>query len=267
MSGQAYVGATKRTFRQALIHLLEHEYGLLGSQRILQLLADDIQQLVDQFHPAPQRLRNGWMVYTGTKASGQKPHPGQSADQHELVTLAWPVLLPEDLQQLVQGPNTKQGRRRWFQQRLVRLVEYGWQHPLGPVLLTQADLAAMLGLNTVEVSKLLQASRDETSKPLVTKGYYFDQGVKPTHKVEVIALYEQGLDETEIARQSQHAQTSVGQYIRDYERVKLLYKRHIPLDDIPRLLIMRPSVVKAYVELVDKYHPEFQKCTVSDLSP
>ncbi|MEA2007878.1 MAG: DUF1670 domain-containing protein [Chloroflexota bacterium] len=255
MTPKNYIGTTKRTFQQALIHALETDYGILGSGRILELLADDVQQLVEQFYPTPQHLRSGWMMFTGTKASGSKAYPGQSAAEHELVTIAWPVMPPEDVQMFAQSPNTQKARKQQLQKRLARLVEYGWEHPDGPVLLTLADLAVMTGTNDVTVSKLLKAAREKTGKALVTKGYYFDQGVQPTHKAEVIALYEQGLDETEIAYQSQHAQGSAGRYIRDYERVKLLGKRSIPQDDMPRLLNMRPSVVNAYAELVEKYHP------------
>jgi len=100
MSGQAFVGTLKRTFREALFNLLKNGYGLIGSQRVLRLLADDVQQLADEFYPPAERLRSGWMVFTGTKASGTKAYPGQSASDHDLVTLAWPVLLPEDIRDL-----------------------------------------------------------------------------------------------------------------------------------------------------------------------
>jgi hypothetical protein len=256
MSNQAYVGMTKRTFEQALIQLLENEYALVGSRRVLTLLAQDVQQLVDQFYPAPQRLSSGWMVLTGTKAEGHKAHPGQSAAEHQLVTLAWPVLLPEDIEQLAGQADTQQNRRDWFQQRLVRLVEHGWHHPDGPVLLTQADLASMTGLDRKLVGQLLQEARQMTGKALLTKGYYFDQGMRPTHKAEIIRLYEQGLDETEIARQSGHALDSVGRYIRDYERVKLLLKQGIPVEQMSRLINMQPNVVNSYVKLVHEYHPD-----------
>jgi hypothetical protein len=96
MSGQAYVGATQRTFRSAVLHELETQYGLLGSQRVLSLLAEDIERLVRAFFPTPEHLQSGWMIYTGVRASGPKATPGQSATARELVTLAWPVLLAED---------------------------------------------------------------------------------------------------------------------------------------------------------------------------
>jgi hypothetical protein len=263
MSNQAYVGLSKRTFQHALVHLLENGYALIGSGRVLDLLADDVQQLVDQFYPQPQRLNSGWLVFTGTKANGHKAYPGDKATDYELVTLAWPILTPEDRQYLATQPETKPARQQWFQQRLIRLIEHGWQHPDGPVLLTVADLAAMIGLTTVQVSQLLKEARQTTGKALLTKGYYFDQGMRPSHKAEIIALYEQGLDEAAIARRTQHAQTSVGRYIRDYERVKLLLKQNIPVEQISQLIEMQPSVVNAYVKLVCQYHPDLTPVTKS----
>ena len=255
---QAYVGTAQRTFQQALIHLLESDYGLLGSRRILETLAEDAQKLADQFYPSPQHLSSGWMVFTGTRASGGKTHPGQRAGDHELVTLAWPVLLPEDVEYLAHHPDTISARQAWFHSRLARIIEHGLHHPQGPVLLTLADLAAMLGLTTVQVSQRLAEIRRTTGKPLPTKGYYFDQGMRPTHKEEIIALYESGLDEASIARQSEHAPESVGHYLRDYERVKLLLTRQTPLAQIGQLIDLQPNVIQAYAKMVAKYHPEIE---------
>lgn len=268
MSGQAFVGTAKRTFGQAVLHLLETQYGVLNSHKVLELLAEDLQRLAEQFYPRSEHLCSGWMVFTGTKAQGQKARPGQSASDHQLVTLAWPVLTAEDLQELTTLPD-QAGRsracRRWLKKRLIRLVEYVWHHAQGPVLLTLADLGAMLNLSTVEASGLLSEARRDTGLPLVTKGYYFDQGMRPTHKEEIITLYESGLDETEIARSTRHAQSSVGRYIRDYERVKLLAKRHSSAREMSRLLEMQPGVVQAYLAMVNRYHPEI--LATQDVTP
>lgn len=262
-SAQAYVGTAQRTFANAVVHLLETSYRLLGSERVLALIAQDVTTLVEQFYPPPERLQSGWMVFTGVKASGHKAYPGQAAADHELVTLAWPVLLAEDLETLAARPASRLARQALLQQRLTRIVEYGWQHPQGPVLLTLADLAAMLSLNTVQVSQLLKAARQATGKPLLTKGYYFDQGMRPTHKDQIIALYEAGWDEADIARQSQHNPSSVGQYIRDYERVKLLVKNHGTAEHIVYITGMQPNVVKAYLGMVYQYHPDLDPEPVS----
>lgn len=100
MSGQAYVGTRKRSFRNALLRLLENDFQLVGCRRVLEMLAEDIAHLIQEFYPVPEHLSPGWMVFTGTRASGSRAYPGQSAADHPLVTLAWPVLTPEDIEQL-----------------------------------------------------------------------------------------------------------------------------------------------------------------------
>jgi len=255
---EAYAGTAQRTFSQAVVQALETGYGLLGSRRVLELIAADVKALVEEFYPVPTHISSGWMVFTGVKATGSKTHPGQSGAAHQLVVLAWPVVLTEDLEALAAMPTgsaRQEAQRKLLQRRIVRIVEYGQQHPKGPVLLTLADLSAMLNLNTVRVSKLLKEARKETGKPLLTKGYFFDQGMRPTHKAEIIALYESGLDEVAIARQSHHHSSSVGKYIRDYERTKLLLKNRMSIERIIYLTGMQPSVVKFYVSLVYQYHP------------
>lgn len=258
-SGQAYRGCAQRTFKQALIGMLEKDYRLLGSRRVLELLAEDIEALVEQFYPQPERLASGWLVFTATRATDTQVHPGYTAGEHELATLAWPLITAQDIQtrcELPTGEEGRQAKRELYKQRLLRLVEHGLNHTQGAVLLTLADLSLMTGLSTVKVSQYLRELREETGKPLPTKGYHFDQGMRPTHKREIIALYEAGVDEAEIARRTGHSQSSVGRYIRDYERVKLLLSHELPPDQIATLTTLQPSVVDAYVELVSEYHPD-----------
>ena len=265
MSRNAYVGTQQRTFQAAFIHEMETNYGFLKSRRMLNLLAEDVQRLINEFYPVQEYLRPGWVLFTGTKADGHKARPGQQACEFTSVTIAWPLLTQEDLAQMATLSDTQANRRTLLCQRLTRLIEYGLSHPRGPVLLTLADLAALLGLTPATVSNLLKKTRQQSGKALPTKGYFFDQGMRPTHKAEIVALYEQGVDEVEIARLSHHDQSSVGRYIRDYERVKELIKSQIPMAQIPRLLDLQPSVVHAYVELLQLYRPFlFSPTTMED---
>jgi hypothetical protein len=255
----SYIGVEQRSFKSAVIQLLETDYALLGSRWVLDMLAEDVTQLALEFHPAQACVQSGWLVFTGTKVTGQKAHPGKSAGDYPLVTLSWPVLLPEDVKAMINLPQGKEGRRQQselLKKRLQRLIEYGLEHPEGPVALTTADLGLMLGRTSSQISRLLNDLRQETGKPLLTKGYYFDQGVRPTHKAEVVALYEQGMDEADIAYHLHHAQTSVGRYLRDYERVKMLLKHGVAIEQISPMIDMQPSVVNAYVQLLQQYHPD-----------
>lgn len=254
-----YNGSSQRTFHYAARHLLETQYGFINSRRVMDMLANDMETLADEFRPDATCVRPGWLVFTGTKATGGKAHPGKSAGDYPVVTLSWPVILPEDIAALARLPPGKAGRQQQVElmkKRLQRIIEHGLNHPDGPVLLTCTDLGLMLGRTNGQISRLINQLRQETGRPLPTKGYYFDQGVRPTHKVEIVALYEQGMDEADIARHTNHAQTSVGRYLRDYERVKLLLRRTIPIEQIGPLTGLQPSVVDAYVKLIDQYHSD-----------
>ena len=220
----------------------------------------DMEALADEFRPDTTTVPPGWLVFTGTKACGGKAHPAKSAGDYPLATLSWPVLLPEDvaaMEQRLPGKAGRQQQQQLLKKRLQRIIEHGLQHQDEPVLLTCTDLGLMLGRTNGQISRLLIELRQETGQSLPTKGYYFDQGVRPTHKAEIIALYEQGMDEADIARQSHHAQSSVGRYLRDYERVKLLLQRAIPVEQIGAVSGLQPTVVQAYVKLVQHYHPTF----------
>jgi hypothetical protein len=67
-----YASIEKRTFRAAFIHLLESEYRMLASRRILQVLAEDVEALVEQFYPKAERLHSGDLIWTCTGDEGQK---------------------------------------------------------------------------------------------------------------------------------------------------------------------------------------------------
>ncbi len=69
---RSYIGVAQRSFQSAVVHLLETDYGLLGSRRVLEMLAEDVGQLALDFHPAQTCVQSGWLVFTGTKVTGQK---------------------------------------------------------------------------------------------------------------------------------------------------------------------------------------------------
>ena len=61
MSSQAYQGSSKRTFKQAIVHLLETEYGLVANGRIADLLAEDIHAMARHFiHQQNGSALAGW---------------------------------------------------------------------------------------------------------------------------------------------------------------------------------------------------------------
>lgn len=247
---EAFATIGKRTLRQGLVHLFETEYKILGSHRVLEMIATDILALVDEFYPAGERLKSGELVWTTTARAQEKPSTGQRAEDYAAITVAVPWVTPEDLS----GSETERhsGRERNIA-RAVRVVKA--VYAAGGVL-TLAELAALFNTEPETVGQWLATHYQRTGEVLPTKGQVLDMGSQPSHKDIIVHLYEQKIPAMEIARRTHHYQTSVDRYIQDYERVKMLVGKGMSLVEISHATGRGVSTVKQYCKLVRHYHPE-----------
>jgi hypothetical protein len=51
-----YESINKRNFRSAIINLLENEYKILGSRKIIEMLADDLEDLHREYYPKQEQV-------------------------------------------------------------------------------------------------------------------------------------------------------------------------------------------------------------------
>ena len=79
-----YESIGKRDFKTALLRLMEDEYKILGSRRILLMLADDIEELIGEYFPLKERLKFGEIVWFTTAADGQKVSYGKKTEDRRL---------------------------------------------------------------------------------------------------------------------------------------------------------------------------------------
>ena len=252
-----YASIEKRTFESALIHLLETDYGLLGGRRILALLAEDVQKLVDEFYPPTERASSGDLIWTCTADEGRKAQPGKRVEEYKTVTVRLPLVTKEDLHQRTEkkGIRSQQAAnaRKQEKRRLARLVMAA-EGQGG--LLTIAELAVILNRSYDLMTKYIREWQEETGEPLPLKGYRMDQGSRPTHKGKVIRLSEQGLEPPDIAHKTRHNLKNVERYLKDYERVRMLLKRRCKAEEISTIIGRGKSVVLEYIEIAREYHPE-----------
>jgi hypothetical protein len=250
-----YASIGKRTFESALVHLLETEYGLLGGRRILQLLAED----VAEFYPATERASSGTLLWTCTADDGGKARPGKRAEDYRTVTVQLPLVTPAEVQDRLEQRPTRAKERET--QRAARLVQAAAEQG---GLLTIAELSVILNKGYDVTRTCLQDWMAETGELLPLKGYQMDQGASPTHKTQIVRLYEQGLEPPDVARVSGHSLKSVERYLKDYERVKLLVQRGMSVPEISSLTGRGQSVILEYVEVIREHHPELLTSTDPD---
>lgn len=251
-----YESINKRNFRSALINLLESEYKILGSRKILSMLAEDIEQLHSEFYPSRNEVGVGDIVFRTTKDDGQRPNYGKKTEDYNSVTVVLPLVTEEDVENRIyyrngnKNSNYKHCQKREIQ-TMIRLLESAKEQG---GLLSGAELSVLLnrGLNTIQ--KYLKAYINETGKIPPLKGYVMDMGSLPTHKAIIISLYEQGMSPADIVLKTSHSQDAVDRYIKQYEQIRKLIKRGLTETEIKDITRRSIKVVREYITLYKELH-------------
>jgi hypothetical protein len=259
-----YESIPKRSFRNGIIRLLEENYKLLGSHKVIQMIAEDIVELHKEFYPELEKESFGHIVWRTTKATSRKPSYGTKSEDYEVQTVILPLVTEEDIENRIKSHYSykdKDGHCN-YQKQMDRDIEVmarlaknaseqgGW--------LTGAELSVLLNRSLGTIGRYMRIYHETHDDILPTKGMMLDQGSKPTHKGAIIDLFEQGYPEPDIARMTNHTIESTSRYIKNYKNIRLLLENKFNIMDIVRITGRGRSTVLQYRDLVYRYHPSLK---------
>jgi hypothetical protein len=253
-----YESINKRNFRSALIHMLETEYKLLGSRKILEILADDIEDLHREYYPSVDRVGFGEIVFRTTKDDGQRQSYGKRAEDYDSVTVILPLITREDIERRIyykkgdRNSNYKHREARDIE-TTVRLIK---STKAQGGLLSGAEVSVLMNRSLSTIRKYLDAYRKKTGEILPLKGYVLDQGSLPTHKGIIISLYEQGISPADIVLRTEHSQEAVDRYIKQYNQIRILIRKGLDQKAIKEITGRSMKIVKEYIKLYYDLNPE-----------
>jgi hypothetical protein len=264
-NGNRYESIPKRSFRNAIIRLLEDNYKLIGSHKVIQMIAEDIMDLHRQFYPDLEQAGFGQILWRTTKARSSKPSYGTRVEDYETQTVILPLITQEDIDNRIKSfysGSDKEGNANYTKQMdrnievMARLYKSaaeqgGW--------LTGAEMSVLLNRSLTTIGRYLRIYHETHDDILPSKGLMLDQGSKPSHKAAIIDLYEQGYPEPDIARITNHAIESTSRYIKRYKDIKLLLKKGFNLMEMVRVTGLGRSTVIQYRDLIYRYHPDMKE--------
>lgn len=255
-----YESISKRDFKTALIRLLETDYKVLGSRRVLVMLADDIEQLHQEYFPQRDRLQMGDVVWQTTKDDGQRPNYGKKTEDYAVQTVILPLVRKEDVERRIyfkKGDRNSNYRHREVRdiELMVRLLKTAKAQG---GLLSGAELSVLMNRTLGTIGKYLKAYFEKTGEVLPMKGYVLDQGSNPTHKGIIISLYEQGISPADIVLKTGHTQDAVDRYIKTYDQVLALAQKKHDAISISQITGRSLNTVRQYLRLVNDFHPNLK---------
>jgi hypothetical protein len=253
---------TKRSYRQAIVHLLETEYKIIGSHRVLELMAEDVESLNRAYFGEQSKMAPGILCWRTQSLEDQKITYGKRTEDYKAKTVYLPLVEESDIEMRM---HHRKGVRNdnWVESdlreraQMVRLLKSAYEQGTS---LTISELAVMMNRSLSVIGKHVKqyyATHPEETLPL--RGYIYDQGSNPTHKALICTLHERGENEADIARKTQHQLKSVGRYISHYTRVKQLMERGLGNREIAHILGIAERVVFEYNRLATHFHPELAK--------
>lgn len=253
-----YESINKRDFRSALIYLLENEYKILGSRKIIDLLSDDIENLHREYYPRKSEVGFGEIVFRTTKDDGQRPNYGKKTEDYASQTVVLPLITREDVERRIyykKGDRNSNYRHRESRdiETMVRLIKSAKEQG---GLLSGAEISVLMNRSLTTIRKYLNAYREKTGEILPLKGYVLDQGSLPTHKGIIISLYEQGISPADIVFKTSHSQDAVDRYIKHYTQIKKLILKGLDEKAIKEITGRSMKVVKEYIKLYNDLNPE-----------
>jgi hypothetical protein len=237
-----------KSLNQLLLHRFLNNYGYDKGEITAKAIIDDILQLIEDFFLVSSidddlhHIHYGQLVWMAVPIE-ERPKKYQSIAETRMKPVVLTFVSDDDIAHIAHGFKTKALRKN----RIKRWTDQAFDQG---ALLTQLDLAMLLGLCDAVVSHYVNEIQKEGTM-LPTRGNIHDMSGAITHKREIITLYLEGYFTPEIAMKTKHSNEAVDRYIRDFNRVQLLWKHGITnLEQICQLARLSKRVVQQYIDLL-----------------
>jgi len=238
-----------KNLRQVLLYRFLNHYGYDKGAITAKAIINDMLELIEEYFLVSttkddlHHIHYGELVWMAVPVD-EYPQRAKSIAATRMKPVVLSFITDEDIDHIAHGFDSTSLRKK----RLVRWVDQALDQG---ALLTQLDLAMLLGVCDAVVSKYVSEIQKEGNKLLPTRGNIHDLSGAITHKREIITLYLEGYLTPGIALKTNHSKECVDRYIKDYHKVEILWKHQITdLDQISQLTRLSKKVAHQYVDLL-----------------
>lgn len=233
-----------KNLRQIVLDRFLNHYGYDKGAVTASAIVDDLLRLIDTFYRYTDNslLKQGQIVWHAVPTD-EYPAKGKSMAQTRVQPVILDMVNGDDIEALKAPLHHRELRLRKVERWTQQAYDQG-------ALLTQLDLAVLLGCAEFTVAQYVREYEVIYKRPLPTRGNVQLIGPGQTHKRQIITLYLKGYLVPTICQKTNHSKEAVERYIGDFESVKLLAAKFDDVDLIARIIRLRPSVVKQYLDLL-----------------
>lgn len=233
-----------KSLKNILLDRFLNNYGYDKGVITATAIVDDVLNIIENYYRFGDNsfIKSGQMVWHAVPTD-EYPKKGKSIAQTKLKPVVLDMICDQDIDNMKKPMHHREIRlkkvERWTQQA----YDQG-------ALLTQLDLAVLLGVDESTAGQYVREYFDLYNRKLPTRGNIQFLGSGQTHKKEILTLYLNGYLVPTICQRTNHSKDAVERYIRDFETIRLLDPKFDEINSISLITRLSKRVVQQYIELI-----------------
>jgi DNA-binding transcriptional regulator YhcF (GntR family) len=232
-----YLSTFNRQIQTQLYNELRRDYSF--PRAVCRSLSDLFGSYFDLYHGSLRK--EGQVIF---HAVSKDVPPGIPVEEMHLVPVRLTLYESDDC--------TVKNQRELLDRRIIRVS--GEAHQQG-ALLTQADIAILLGVSTKTITRHI-AELEKQGKLVPTRGKWKDIGSGVSHKKRILELYLKGDEYTDIERKTKHSGEAIMRYVKDFARILVLTEEGFKDPELRIITGLSDKTIREYSDLIETYSTE-----------
>lgn len=221
------------------------EYGYQNGPVLVKAIVDDILSIVEAHYlPITDSVGPGTFIATAVSKEAKVGPYNRKLSDCPMVTVKLKLFTKQELEDYLSGQLTPSHLLR------KRAIRWFYEASEQGGYFTSQDVSLLSGVSLGTVSRWVRNYQDKNKTLVPTRGNMHDLGSGISHKKPIIRLYLQGKLPSEIARQTSHNVRNVSRYIKAFDTVRILRKKHPPLE-VVRLSGLGEKLCMDYIDICD----------------
>jgi DNA-binding NarL/FixJ family response regulator len=234
----------EKTLKNALAQRLRKEFPRLGGDRILNLCAEMILEIVERHMRPLETVRHGQIIWMAVSRD-DPPARGKRLTHTDLIPVVLNLSTVEDLDAIL----TRQPAGERLLNKALRLCQEAYAQG---ALLSNCDLSELLNRSESQIASLLAAHERKQQRVIPRRATLHDMGSGLTHKRIICwKRYAEGKSQDQIARETHHSLEAVDQYLGKFDRVRHCLQQGMNPTEIAFTLNCSLALVNQYTAIDD----------------
>jgi hypothetical protein len=243
-----YQAAEQRFFKPIVEEFFRREFPKLFGPIMRERIAKEIEDLFLAMHPSKDQIKPGQILWNAL----DKNTRGDSSNR-KFVPVLLTVVNQADIQALSNGAK----RSVITKNAIARMIKEAYEQ--GGVL-SMRDLGLLTLNQPSNVSQIRLDYEKENDERLPHTGSLHDMGSCMTHKEQIVhKVVVEKKDPADVAKQTNHTQKAVDRYLKDYYRVKTVYRKEKNIEQIHIITDIAKHVINQYLAIIENYDQENEK--------